>query len=161
MTVPMDIAISGGDAARLASAGISILSLEGVERLSANPSVQYRIETANRVGAVLADGELGAPAQELAAAILEVLSQDVELKVRQATCEQVLRCPFLPPDIARRLAQDVESVAVPIIRCSTALSDADLIALITDRNTLAQVSVAGAIRLGSVKEYPNRSFIEN
>ena len=33
-------------------------------------------------------------------------------------------------------------MAVPIIRCSTALSDADLIALIGDRNTLAQVSVA-------------------
>ena len=86
MPVPVEIAISGGNTARLASTGISILSSEGVERLSLNPSVQNRIETANRVGAVFADGELSASAQEIAAAILEVLSQDVELKVRQATC---------------------------------------------------------------------------
>ena len=143
MPVPVDIAISGGDIARLAPPDISILSSAGVERLSLNPSVENRIETANRVGAVFADGGLSASARETAAAILEVLSQDVALVVRQATCEQVLHCPFLPPNIARRLAQDVDSVAVPIIRCSTALSDADLIALIGERDTLAQVSVAG------------------
>ena len=143
MPVPVDIAISGGDTARPAPPGISILSSEGLERLSLDPSVQNRIETANRVGAVFADGGLSASEREIASAILEVLSQDVELKVRQATCEQVLHCPFLPPNIARRLAQDVDSVAVPIIRCSTALSDADLIALIGDCDTLAQVSVAG------------------
>ncbi len=143
MPVPVDIAISGGDIARLAPPDISILSSAGVERLSLNPSVENRIETANRVGAVFADGGLSVSAREIAAAILEVLSQDVALGVRQATCEQVLHCPFLPPNIARRLAQDVDSVAVPIIRCSTALSDADLIALIGDRDTLAQVSVAG------------------
>ena len=142
MPVPVDIAVNGGDTARLASTGISILSSAGVERLSLNPSVQNRIETANRVGAVFADGELSASAQEIAAAILDFLSQDVALKVRQATCEQVLHCPFLPPNIARTLARDVESVAVPIIRCSRALTDADLIALIRGRNTLTQVSVA-------------------
>ncbi len=117
MPMPMDIAIRGGDPARLVATGISILSAAGVERLSLDPSVHNRIETANRVGAVFADGELNASAQEIAAAILEILSQDVELKVRQATCEQVLHCTFLPPSIARRMAQDVDSVAVPIIRC--------------------------------------------
>lgn len=142
MPVPVDIAIRGDNTAQLASTGISILSSEGLERLSLDPSVQNRIETANRVGAVFADGGLSASEREIASAILEVLSQDVELKVRQATCEQVLHCPFLPPNIARRLARDVESVAVPIIRCSKALTDADLIALILDGNTLTQVSVA-------------------
>ncbi len=142
MPVPVHTAITGGDAAQFASTDISILSSEGVERLSLDPSVQNRIDTANRVGAVFADGELSVSERENAAAILEVLSHDEELKVRQATCEQVLHCPFLPPDIARTLAKAVESVAVPIIRCSTALTDADLIALIRGRNTLAQVSVA-------------------
>ena len=143
MPVPAEIAISGGHTARHAPRDISILSSAGVERLSLDPSVHNRIKIANHVGAVFADCEFSASEREIAVAILEVLSQDVELKVRQATCEQVLRCPFLPPNIARRMARDVESVAVPIIRCSNALSDADLIALIGDRNTLAQVSVAG------------------
>ncbi len=60
MPVPVDIAIRGDNTAQLASTGISILSSEGLERLSLDPSVQNRIETANRVGAVFADGGLSA-----------------------------------------------------------------------------------------------------
>lgn len=142
MAIPADVASRGGNTAQRASATDSMLSPAGVERLSLDPSVENRIDAANSVGAVFADGELGDSELETAAAILEKLSQDVELKVRQAVCEQVLRCPSLPPNIARRLARDVESVAVPIIRCCEALSDTDLIALIRDRNTLKQVSVA-------------------
>ena len=119
-----------------------MLSLEGVERLWRDPSAAHRMEAANSVGAAFAGGAFSASEQAIAAAILADLSQDVELKVRQAVCEEVLHCPFIPPKIARILAQDVDSVAVPIIRCSKVLSDADLIALVRQGNTLKQVGVA-------------------
>ena len=126
-----------------------MLSLEGVERLWRDPSTEHRIEAASSVGAALAGGAFNASEQAIAAAILEDLSQDVELKVRQAVCEEVLYCPFIPPKIAQILAQDVDSVAVPIIRCSKALSDADLIALVRQGNTLKQVGVARRETVGT------------
>ena len=126
----------------LGSAETSILTIGGVERLSLDSSGPNRIEAATGVGAAFAASELNPSERNIATEILENLSQDEELKVRQAVCGQLLRCPFMPPKIARILAQDVESIAVPIVRCSTALTDADLVALVRDGNTLKQINVA-------------------
>jgi uncharacterized protein (DUF2336 family) len=142
MTYLEDAAVEGGATDHRGSRWPSILSLPGIKRLRLNPPVQERVEIATSVGAAFAGGDLSAQELDIAAQILETLCQDTDLKVRQAVCDQVFRCPFVPPGIVRVLAHDVESIAVPIVRCSEALSDGDLIALIRDGDTLRQVSVA-------------------
>jgi len=111
-------------------------------RLERDRSPEARAETATRVAQVFADEGISEQAREIALDIIERLARDVEMQVRRAVSEQLKHCPFLPAAIARQLAHDVESVAVPMIRYSTVLDDAELIAIIRDGNPAKQLAVA-------------------
>lgn len=120
----------------------SILSPQGVDILSNDRSPENRTAAAAYVGTAFAAGRLSEEEKKSAAAILELLSQDRDLKVRQAVCERLLACPSVPTPIARILARDVESISVPFLRRVETLTDADLIDIIRDGNTLKQLSIA-------------------
>jgi len=111
-------------------------------RLERDRSPGARAATATRVAQVFADEGISEQAREIALDIIERLARDVEMQVRRAVSEQLKHCPFLPAAIARQLAHDVESVAVPMIRYSTVLDDAELIAIIRDGNPAKQLAVA-------------------
>jgi uncharacterized protein (DUF2336 family) len=85
----------------------------------------------------LSDGE-----RALAEDILRQLAHSVELKVRQTMSEQLKDSPLLAHDIALQLAEDVESVALPILEYTEALSDEDLIAIIRSRGRAHQTAIA-------------------
>lgn len=107
-----------------------MLTGETVNRLLSDPSPQMRVETAAEVARTLSEEGLSQAERHLAGEILSLLARDLEVAVRQAVAEHAKSCPFLPPSVARRLAEDVESVALPVIRYSSVLSDDDLIAVI-------------------------------
>jgi len=111
-------------------------------RLERDRSPEARAETAVRVAQVFAGGEISAQATEIAVDIIDRLARDIEVQVRRAVSEQLKHCRFLPAAIALTLAHDVESVAVPMIRYSTVLDDAELIAVIRDGNPAKQIAVA-------------------
>jgi uncharacterized protein (DUF2336 family) len=112
------------------------------ERLLAEPSPAVRAEAAAGVASEFAGEALSDSERRIALDILEVMARDVERQVRQALSEHVKHCPFLPPSIARTLAEDVESVALPIIEYSSVLSDQDLIAIVRRGSEAKQVAVA-------------------
>ena len=89
-----------------------------------------RAETAASVAQALSYGRLSKAERQLAGEILELLARDLEVAVRQAVAEHAKSCPFLPRNVACRLAADVETVALPVIRYSCVLTDDDLIAVI-------------------------------
>lgn len=126
----------------VATAALPELSSADVARLARDRSPAARGDTATRVAQLFAGGGISAQAREIAVDILERLARDIEVQVRRAVSEQLKSCPFLPAAIARTLAHDVESVAVPMIRCSTVLDDAELIAIIRDGNPAKQIAVA-------------------
>ena len=65
-------------------------------------------------------------------ATLETLAQDTLPAVRQIIAEAVCRSSSVPPEMVRRLADDLDLiVAAPILQYSPLLSDADLLELIT------------------------------
>lgn len=111
-------------------------------RLRAHPDVAVRTETARHVGALLSTPTLSASERRTALAILERLVQDVEQEVREALAVHVARCALLPPELARKIAEDVDAVALPFLRVSPALSDADLVAIIAAGNVSKQVAIA-------------------
>jgi len=119
-------------------------------RLEHDRSPEARAETAVRVAQVFAEVEISARAKEVAIDIIDRLASDIEVQVRRAASEQVKHCPFLPAAIARTLAHDVESVAVPMIRYSTVLDDAELIAIIRDSSPAKQIAVAERARVSTV-----------
>ena len=120
----------------------SIISPRGLERLSNDHSSESRAAAAEYVGAALVAGGLDDTDSRIAEAILELLSRDPDLKVRQAVCEQLLNCLSIPESIARNLARDVDSISVPFLRRAQTLTDADLVEAIRGGNTLKQASIA-------------------
>lgn len=112
------------------------------DRLREHPNVAVRTETARHVGTLFSTPTLSAAERRTALAILERLVQDVEQEVREALAFHVARCALLPPELARKIAEDVDAVALPFLRVSPALSDADLVAIITAGSVSKQMAIA-------------------
>ena len=94
------------------------------------------------MAAEFSKGKLTDEERRIAVEILEVLARDVERLVREALSEHLKRCPFLPAGIARTLANDIESVALPIIRYSCVLSDEDLVSIVRAGSSAKQIATA-------------------
>lgn len=75
--------------------------------------------------------------------ILRVLAEDAAEMVRRAMAVTLKASDLIPRDVARRLAADVDSVALPIIGFSPAFSDEDLIEIVRAGSAVRQVAVAG------------------
>ncbi|HEU0117261.1 MAG TPA: DUF2336 domain-containing protein, partial [Alphaproteobacteria bacterium] len=68
--------------------------------------------------------------------------KDVEIVVRRAVSQNLRRSKHLPRDVAMKLAEDVEAVALPIITDSIALTDDDLISLLDHSSMIKQKAIA-------------------
>lgn len=118
------------------------LSVEDVRKLLSDPSVENRTLTAQKVGAAFAAGTLNERERVLAEDIFRIMVRDVEQKVREALSHSIRLSPDLPHDVAVALANDIASVALPIIEASTVLTDDDLLSIIRSKPSEYQVAVA-------------------
>jgi uncharacterized protein (DUF2336 family) len=115
---------------------------EVARRLEQDPNPKRRAEVAAILGTAFSLDALSQGEQPVAIQIFERLARDVEVDVRRALSEHIKSCPLLPRDLARRLAEDVEAVAVPILRYSTVLSDDDLVAIVAAGSSVKQIAIA-------------------
>ena len=118
------------------------LSRRDVERLRSDRAPETRAEIATKVAAQFGGAGLSAEERRIAEDILRGLVKDAEVRVREALAAQLKDSPDLPRDLALSLAQDVESVALPMLRCSEVLSDDDLIAILKSGSPAHQVAIA-------------------
>lgn len=88
-------------------------------------------------GADLLDAEL-----LVAQDIIRILAQDVAVVVRCALSYNLRCATRLPHDVAVRLANDIEDVALPILKDSPILREADLIAVVRQGSLRKQVTIA-------------------
>ncbi|MEH6665531.1 MAG: DUF2336 domain-containing protein [Brevundimonas sp.] len=79
--------------------------------------------------------------------ILRVLAGDVAEMVRRSLAVTLKASDLLPRDVARRLARDVDTVAIPVIAFSPAFTDEDLIEIVRSGSSARQVAVAGRPRV--------------
>lgn len=79
--------------------------------------------------------------------ILTVLAADAAELVRRALAVTLKTSNLMPREVARRLAGDVDSVALPIINCSPAFSDDDLIEIVRAGCVVRQTAVASRPRV--------------
>ena len=106
------------------------LSRHDIDRLLSEPSPDLRAELAGKIagslsGPGLAPGEVG-----LAQEIMRILARDVEAKVRASVSRGLRLSPHLPHDVALRLSDDIDAVALPLLADSLVLTDQDLVELI-------------------------------
>lgn len=89
------------------------------------------------------DGDERAAAQK----ILRVLAGDVAELVRRAMAVTLKSSDLIPRDLARRLAADVDSIALPVIGFSPAFADDDLIEIVQAGSAVRQVAIAARARV--------------
>lgn len=119
------------------------LSTADVARLLSNPSAEVRADLAGKLGRELTGTTLAASELGLAQDIVRLLARDVEVTVRSALSHSLRQAKDLPRDVALRLAEDVESVALPILSDSLVLTDEDLVALVRVGSPAKQEAIAG------------------
>ena len=119
-----------------------MLSPAGVKQLRADPSPNNRAVVATDVTVAVSASDLSEAERSIAFDILENLASDVEVRVREALANQIKRYPFLPRTIAKKLAEDVESVALPVIQYSDVFTDEDLISIVKSGTENKQIAVA-------------------
>ena len=105
------------------------LSQADVNRLLTEPSAPVRAEVAGKLASGIEAAELSDTELRVAQDILRILSKDVAVAVRCALSHHLRSATRLPHDVAVRLANDVEDVALPILKNSPVLSEADLLAV--------------------------------
>ena len=120
----------------------STLSHADVARLLAEPSANTRAGLAGKLGTELDSPRLAAHELELAQDIVRILAKDVEAGVRSALAQSVRSARNLPRDVALRMAEDVEDVALPILGHSLVLTDDDLVAIVQRASGTYQTAIA-------------------
>jgi len=124
------------------------LSFDQVERLVEDNRATTRAATAVAVADAYGENLLTPAEREMAEEVLALLANDIELEVRQAVSEHVKACPFLPRSLALTLAQDVETVALPMLRYSDVLTDDDLIQIVRQGESAKIIGIAQRRELG-------------
>lgn len=81
--------------------------------------------------------------------ILRVMAADAAELVRRALAVTLKNSVALPPDVANRLARDVESVSLPIISFSPVFTDTDLAEIVRVGGPVRQMAVAKRPKLSS------------
>jgi len=126
------------------------LTPDDVARLLANPSADARAETAEKLAHSFQPAHLTAEEQRLAVEIMRLMARDAETQVRKALAENLKSNPDLPRDVALRLAQDVDAVALPVLSASTVLTDDDLVAILRQGQETRQAVIAGRDGLSEI-----------
>lgn len=107
------------------------LSAQDVSKLLSDPSAEVRAETAAKVAGQFGVGGLSKAEREIAQEIFRVMAKDIEVLVRETLSQSLKEIPDVSSDVARVLAEDEnDSVAMPILEFSKALSEHDLLEII-------------------------------
>lgn len=134
------------------------LSAQDVGRLLTDPSAAVRAETAAKVAGEFSDGALSANEREIAQEIFRVMAKDIEVLVRETLSQSLKEAPDVSGDVARILAEDEnDSVALPILEFSKALSEEDLVEIIGSCKPNRHVAVA---RREDVTEKVSEAIVE-
>jgi uncharacterized protein (DUF2336 family) len=133
------------------------LTLEDVARLTTERSVKARAETAAKVASQFARGDLSPSERQLTEQIFRLMARDTEKSVREALAANLRESQDVPRDLALTLAQDIDSVATPVIMFSRALTDADLIAIVHGQGLAKQMAVA---KRATVSDVVSQALVE-
>lgn len=118
--------------------------MDDVKRLASDPSPTARVGTAVKLAQEFSAGRFSAAELKLAENIFRIMVKDAEVRVREALSANLKHNPNVPRDVAVTLAQDVESVSVPMLSFSDVLTADDLVQIISSQTSLGKMdAIAG------------------
>lgn len=109
-----------------------------------------RAQAAHKICRCIDETELTPDERAYAEEIVRVMAADAAVLVRRALSVALKNSPRLPRAIAAKLAQDVDSVALPVILNSPSLTDADLVEIICACPPAKQMAVASRETLSEI-----------
>ena len=118
-----------------------------IRRLIKATDDDERAEAAHKLCRNMERAELNEYDRAAAQKILRLLANDAAELVRRAMAVTLKASDLIPNDVARKLAGDLDSIALPIIASSPAFSDEDLIEIVRAGSVVRQVAVAGRARV--------------
>ncbi len=126
----------------------SHLSQADVNRLLQEPSPSARAEIAGKLALEIDSPKLTETELNLAQEIVRLMARDVEVSVRHSLAENLRKAIRLPHDVAVKLANDVESVALPVLENSLVLTDDDLVSIVRNSNSSSKhEAIAGRVNV--------------
>ena len=120
----------------------SPLSEIDIQRLVKSDNADDRAVATHKICRVMERSELTDAERGAAQEIIRMLAQDAAELVRRALAVTLRTSELLPHDVAMQLAQDVTTVAVPVLTHSPLFTDKDLAEIIRSGGPVRQVAVA-------------------
>lgn len=121
----------------------SKLTQNDIRRLVKGQSDDDRAVAAHKLCRVIDRAPLSRVERQSATAIMQFMANDAVELVRRALAVTLQNSPHLPRELARKLAADVDSIAMPILASSPVLTDDDLIDVVRSGVAIRQMAVAG------------------
>ncbi|PVM93041.1 hypothetical protein DDF62_01525 [Caulobacter radicis] len=125
------------------------LTNDDIRMLVKGATPDERALAAHRLCRKIDRAELSEEERLQAQEILRVMAADAAELVRRALAVTLKTSPLLPPDVANRLARDVESVSLPVISFSPVFTDHDLAEIIRLGGPVRQMAIARRPKLSS------------
>ena len=125
------------------------LSEADIERLIKGETSEERAGIAHRLCRRIATETLTDNERAHAEDIIRILADDAADLVRRTLAVALRNSPRLPREVALQLAQDIESVALPILQYSPSFTDEDLIELVLAVTASKQAAIAARERVNS------------
>jgi uncharacterized protein (DUF2336 family) len=120
----------------------SNLTQDDIRRLVKGATPEARANAAHKICRRIDTAKLSEKDRENADQIMRILAEDAAALVRRTLSVTLRSSPNLPQDLAVKLARDIESVAVPVLKHSPKLSEEDLIELVLASSPEKQVAIA-------------------
>ncbi len=124
-----------------------MLNAQLLNQLAAAAGPPQRALAASQVGAHFTAGGFTPSERQIAEDIFFLMVRDVAEVVREALSHAVKLASDLPIEVARALANDAPSVALPFLAVSEVLGDADLISVIALRPADYAIAIAQRARV--------------
>lgn len=124
-----------------------------------------RAHAAHKICRCIEDAELSAEERAHAESIIHLMAEDAATLVRRALAVALKNSPKLPRDVATKLAQDIDSIALPVILNSPVLTDSDLVEIVRACPPSKQVAVASREHIsttvtGAIAQYAAPAAVE-
>jgi len=120
----------------------SSLTESDIQRLVRSENADDRAVATHKICRVMERTDLSDIDRAAAQEIIRMLAQDAAELVRRALSVTLRTSDLLPHDVALRLAQDVITVAVPVLTHSPLFTDEDLTDIIRSGGSVRQVAIA-------------------
>lgn len=136
----------------------TILTASDVERLLKDDSPDSRVGVLEKVSRHYNADNFGERERDIAEQIFRLLMKDTALRVRETLADRIKENPDVPRDIVFHMANDVDSVALPVLATTSVLSDSDFVKIIEATRDLDKLTTIS--RREGVSERVSEALVE-